>query len=75
MTQRIEAELLLEKISLPTEKELAKLQAVLEKAQNPPPQGAADGSINKGAWEALKTFIDCMGEARIAKKDFGRRIS
>jgi len=56
-----------------TEKSLADLQHVLAEAQNPPPEGQADGSISAGVWGQLKgllgqlqaTFVECRAAQQV----------
>jgi len=39
---------------------LARLRDVLADAQNPPPGGAADGSIDEPLWNALRAVADVL---------------
>ena len=40
------------------------LEDALEAAQNPPPEGDADGSIDAGTWNYLRGFRDELAEVR-----------
>ena len=57
MTQRLEAERILTKLRLLSVDDLNSLQEILARAQNEPPHGHADGSINEEAWLGLHCIV------------------
>lgn len=50
--------------NLEDDEAMADLEEVLGEAQNSPPQGAADGSIEPEVWNALGGLRDDLAEAR-----------
>jgi len=70
MTQRTRAENIITKRELPPEKDMDDLQDIVGEAQNGPPQGSADGSINENAWYALRDHVDAVRSARRLRKTF-----
>lgn len=75
MSQRKRAEQILEKLRLPTDDELRALDLALGDAQNQPPLGEADGSINEQAWYALRDAIEALQKIRPAIETFKRSLS
>ena len=75
MTQRIRAEHIMGQISLPTEQQLDTLEEICAEAQNAPPAGGRDGSINQEAWTALSEYITALRVARIRRKTFKETLS
>lgn len=72
MTDRGRAEDLVGRFPVPEEQLLRKLEDVLGKAQNSPPLGAADGTIDEESWYALRAYINALRELRRARKAFMR---
>jgi hypothetical protein len=72
MSQRLDAERLLERIQVPSEGLVRDLEDVLERALNGPPLGEADGSISKEAWMALREIVKCCRTLQQSRESFLR---
>ncbi len=51
----------------PHEQDVDLLDAIVEAAQNPPPQGGADGSLDEPAWTALAKLASAARAYREAR--------
>jgi len=75
MTQRNQAEYLISRIDFPDDQKLKSLERILGEAQNGPPHGEADGSINEQAYGALRDYIDGLRQAQRSAKIFKETLT
>lgn len=72
MTQRLTAERIIDRLIPATEEQIYQLTDVLHRAQNRPPEGLADDSIDGAAWTSLQDLIRALTDVREAIADFKR---
>jgi hypothetical protein len=72
MSQRLDAERLLERIQVPSEGLVRDLEDILGRAQNRPPLGEADGTINDKAWYALREIVKSCRTLQQSRESFLR---
>lgn len=70
-TQFERAKILLAYFSLPVKNELLlrQLDTLLDEAQNEPPHGKNDGSLDESTWTALRDLLTCAARYRDALQD------
>ncbi len=70
MTQRLQAEHVIDGMTLPTEEQVRQLNEVLELSQNRPPLGKADGSIDPETWVYLGQLVEALEATLRSVRDF-----